>query len=74
MDSQSQAELTFLLDRFEEQYAVLRNEVVGEIRWPIRQFPKEVKIGDELILQIASGQSETEKYKIQRRLLEELIN
>lgn len=71
--------LTFLLDRFEERYAVLRNENTGEVRWPIRLIPEYVKIGDEITMQLidkklASSQSEDEKYKLMQRLLEELIN
>lgn len=73
--NKSEFELAFLLERFEERYAVLRNEATGEIRWPIRQFPDTVKVGDQVKLKLATAkEDEAEKYRLQRRLLEELIN
>lgn len=71
----SELELNFLLERFEERNAILRNEAVGEIRWPIRLLPEELKVGDSVMLKLATPkQNEQEKYKLMRRLLEEIIN
>ncbi|MFA6521393.1 MAG: DUF3006 family protein [Candidatus Gracilibacteria bacterium] len=67
------------LTRFEERYAVLVAEDGSEIRWPIKNLPDQIQIGDSVELKIntkkiAEAQVEDEKYANMRKLLEELIN
>lgn len=67
--------LSAKLARFEERYAVLFHESLGEFRWPIKNLPDNLKIGDSVTLKIATPKvEEEEKYVRMRRLLEELIN
>lgn len=63
------------LVRFEDRFVVLAHEALGEFRWPIKNLPENLKIGDTITLKIStpSGEEE-EKYMRMRRLLEELIN
>lgn len=64
-----------VLERFEERFAVLRNESIGELRWPIKNLPEGVAIGNTVVLKISTKKSEDdEKYARMRKLLEELIN
>lgn len=67
--------LSVRLVRFEDRFAVLSHESLGEFRWPVKNLPDNLKIGDSVTLKIAtpSGEEE-EKYVRMRRLLEELIN
>lgn len=56
-------------------FAVLSNEMLGEFRWPIKNLPENIKIGDVVELKaVTSKIEEEEKYERMRRLLEELIN
>lgn len=67
--------LNATLNRFEERFAVLHNESIGEFRWPIKNLPENVKIGDTVVLKVSTQNSENEeKYENMRKLLEELIN
>ena len=73
--SQDFYSLTAKLERFEERFAILTNENVGEFRWPIKNLPENVKIGDTVVLKVSTQQLENdEKYIHMRRLLEDLIN
>lgn len=73
--SQNSYEINAKLTRFEERFVVLFNELLGEFRWPIKNLPDEVKIGETITLKISTQASEEdEKYSRMRRLLEELIN
>lgn len=61
--------------RFEEQFAVLQHEALGEFKWPIKNLPDDVKIGDTVSIKISSpGAEKEEQYERMRKLLEELIN
>lgn len=63
------------LERFEGAFAILRNETLGEFRWPVANLPAALKVGETVTLKIiTSKQEEEEKYERMRRLLEELIN
>lgn len=67
--------LTAKLERFEAIFAVLSHEMLGEFRWPIKNLPENIKVGDVVELKaITSKIEEEEKYERMRRLLEELIN
>lgn len=64
-----------VLSRFEERFAVLRNELAGELRWPIKVFPDEIKIGDTVRIEVVTNEKEKqERQENMRQLLEELIN
>ncbi len=67
--------ITFILSGFEERNAVLVSETAGNILWPIRLLPEEIKVGDPVTLRVLTQkQNDEEKYASMRRLLEELIN
>ena len=61
--------------RYEERFGVLMNEALGEFRWPLKNLPEGVKVGDSVTLKIITPNTEQEeKYLRMRKLLEELIN
>lgn len=63
------------IERFEGQFAVLSNELIGEFRWPIKNLPDNIHLGDTVALNVTTDKiEEEEKYARMRRLLEELIN
>lgn len=63
------------LERFEERFAVLLGDAGLELRWPIKNLPENIKLGDTIALKIgAPAVEDDEKYARMRRLLEELIN
>lgn len=67
--------LSARLERFEERFAVLFNEHLGEFRWPIQNLPAAIQKGDMVILKMETPKTnEDEKYARMRALLEELIN
>lgn len=71
----SQHSLAAKLERFEEGFAILRNERSGELKWPLDSLPGNIKIGDIVMLKLSTEASEEEeKYARMRKLLEELIN
>lgn len=67
--------LSVKLIRFDERFAVLGHEMLGEFKWPIKNLPENLKIGDMVILKVNTEKTEAdEKYTRMRKLLEELIN
>ncbi len=64
--------ICFTITNFKDNFAILKNNF-GEIIWPQEKIPKNLRIGDQLWLQVADHYEE-EQYQIQRKLLEELIN
>lgn len=68
-------ELPVKIERFENQFAILRNDMTGEFKWPANNLPLEARGGDGLILSARlQKNSEEEKYARMRVMLEELIN
>lgn len=70
-------DLPVKIERFENQFAVMRNEISGEIKWPVDYLPKDAQPGDSAILTAVlqkKDSSEEEKYTKMRIMLEELIN
>jgi len=68
-------ELPVTIERFENQFAILRNDMTGEFKWPSNNLPSEALHGDSLILTAhLQKNSEKEKYSNMRVMLEELIN
>lgn len=68
-------ELPVTIERFENQFAVLRNDMTGEFKWPANNLPLDARNGDSLILTAClQKNSEKEKYSNMRVMLEELIN
>lgn len=68
-------ELPVKIERFENQFAILRNDIIGELKWPANNLPPEAHGGDNLILSAGlQKNSEEEKYVRMRMMLEELIN
>ena len=68
-------ELPVTIERFENHFAVMRNEVTGELKWPAMNLPSSVQTGDNLILTaVLTKNDEEEKYARMRATLEELIN
>lgn len=73
--SQNPYFLAAKLERFEERFAVLNSEVLGEFRWPIKNLPENVQAGETIELSVRTrGINEDEKLTRMRKLLEELIN
>ena len=63
------------VERFEDRYAVLRHEALGEFKWPLSHFPERVNVGETVVLNISTERATAEnKEEEMRRLLEELIN
>lgn len=63
------------LDRFDDRFAVLSNDSMGQFRWPIKNLPENIKPGELVYLKVTNGMiEEEEKYARMRKLLEELIN
>lgn len=70
-------DLPVKIERFENQFAVMRSEISGEIKWPVDYLPSGAQIGDSAILTAVlqkKDSSEEEKYAKMRMMLEELIN
>lgn len=68
-------DLPVKIERFENQFAVMRSEISGEIKWPILNLPQSAQVGDNVILTAhLQKNSEEEKYSNMRMMLEELIN
>lgn len=68
-------ELPVKIERFENHFAIMRNEVIGELKWPAMNLPPSVQIDDNLILTaVLIKNDEEEKYARMRATLEELIN
>lgn len=67
------------LERFDGLFAIFSNEKTGEFRWPIKNLPENVHIGETILFKISTPETEQktgeeEKYSRMRKLLEELIN
>lgn len=72
---QPKSQLIALIERFDGPYAVLRNEALGEVRWPVSSLPADAKIGDSVNVKVSTSKhEEAEQFSNMRRLLEELIN
>ena len=68
-------ELPVKIERFENQFAILRNDMMGEFKWPTNNLPTDALHGDGLILTAhLQKNSEEKKYSNMRVMLEELIN
>lgn len=72
---QDQYSIQATLERFEDKFAVLKNETYGEFRWPVKNLPEDLQIGETILIKISTQKLEQEeKFEQMRRLLEELIN
>lgn len=68
-------ELVFTLRRFEERKAILFNEKVGEINWPIVNLPEDVNPNDQVKLRLITESMELdEQVQALKQTLEELVN
>lgn len=68
-------ELEFTFRRFEERSAILYNEQTGEIKWPIKNLPDDLKPNDKAKIRIVSPAIEhAEQVEELKKTLEELIN
>lgn len=67
--------ITAKLEKFEGEFAVLTNEVIGEFKWPIRKLPEGLNLGEEIVIKLNTKEiAQEEQYARMRKLLEELIN
>ncbi|HLD27818.1 MAG TPA: DUF3006 domain-containing protein [Patescibacteria group bacterium] len=67
--------LTGTLDRFEEKLAVIKTLDGGEIFWPIKNLPDEVKAGDSLTLTLETDREQTSgKAELAKSMLNEILN
>ena len=54
---------------------MLRNEIIGEFKWPTKKLPQQLQVGETVVIKINTAQIEKEEeYSKMRKLLEELIN
>jgi hypothetical protein len=68
-------ELTFTFKRYEERFAILENELTGEIKWPIKYLPEHVNPNDQIRLKLISNQIEKEEnLQALKQTLEDLVN
>lgn len=71
----SKSALNFILDRFENEFAILKNESGEILRWPLHLIPRNYQPGDIIPIKILNEEEEQKYiYASQRKLLEELIN
>lgn len=69
------SELIFTFRRFQERNAILFNEQTGEINWPIKNLPEDVKPNDQVKLKLITESMELdEQVEALKKTLEELIN
>lgn len=67
--------VTVSLVRYDGKNAILHNEQIGEIKWPIALLPENADLGTQLTLKITDEKTKNEEhYTHLRKLLEELIN
>jgi len=67
--------LSFTLIRFEQRIAVIYNDTIGEIQWPIKNLPEDLQIDDKFTLKAISPESqEQEQVHALQQTLELLIN
>jgi len=67
--------LEFTLSRFEERMAIIYNDIIGEIKWPIKNLPEDLQIDDNFTLKAISPESqEQEQVHALQQTLELLIN
>jgi hypothetical protein len=70
-----QFKLEFIFRRFEERFAVLENELTGEIHWPLKNLPEDLKPNDKVRLKIETDSlAQQEQIETLKKTLEELIN
>lgn len=67
--------LEFTFKRYEERYAILGNDLTGEIKWPIVNLPEDVKPNDRVRLRLTCDSIEQqENLSNLKQILEELVN
>lgn len=67
--------LTATLVRYDDRYGVFQSESAPEFRWPIKNLPDSVKLGESVTFTAATQKTQQESQYIRmRQLLEEMIN
>lgn len=62
--------LTFTLIGFKERNVILENPYLGQIQWPIKSFPDEIKTGDQINIGILSKNYVSKEKQIKDALKE----
>jgi len=71
----NESSVTFIIDRFEDRFAVLRGEDGLEINWPKKQLPKGAVEGSAVVLKIMLEKEDMdERRKTAKELLSEILN
>jgi hypothetical protein len=71
----NESSLTFIIDRFEDKFAVLRGDDGYEINWPKKQLPKGAKEGSAVVLKVVLEEEDAaERRKTAKELLKEILN
>jgi hypothetical protein len=66
--------LTGVLDRIEEDKAIIRLDDGQEILWPKSKLPEESKEGEVIKIKLSTNRNDTEeREKIVKKLLEEIL-
>lgn len=67
--------LTFVVDRIEGKFAVLKGEDGLEINWPKKNLPKDTKEGSVVVLKAVPEAEETaHRRQTAKELLNEILN
>lgn len=62
------------IDRFEDDFAIIKTEDGQEIRWPKQDLPEDAREGSGVRLGIATSQTdEEERAKLAKTLLNEIL-
>ncbi|MBI2463940.1 hypothetical protein HYV57_03205 [Candidatus Peregrinibacteria bacterium] len=72
---QDTCQVQVTLEKFEERYAILRSPHGFEYRWPIKNLPESIQIGETIFLTLKTDNMlKDQQYKNMRELLTEMIN
>lgn len=66
-------QINFTMTGFKERNIILENPTLGKIEWPIKKFPDEIKIGDQVSIGIITKNFLSKENQI-KEALNNLIN
>lgn len=75
MDKENQEYfLTMIIDRFEEKFAVLKDQAGQDFLWPIKNLPDDAKAGMTVRLNITTDKTASqEREQLAKTLLNEIL-
>lgn len=66
-------QINFTMTGFKERNIILENPTLGKIEWPIKKFPDEIKVGDQVSIGIITKNFLSQENQI-KEALNHLIN